>query len=161
MKTLKELYNEVIKNDELNKEFLEAGKNGKIQEFLKAHGCDVSAEEINTFFDEQTHADKALSLDELEGVAGGNLPLESEPIYVMALRTINAANGPGEVGDVLYGETLELVAQISAGTIFRVYSHTEENGYIYTNSNIGITTGSYRHFWVKLSDIQILGNKIM
>ena len=71
MKTLQELYNEVIQSDELKKEFLEAGKNGKAEEFIKAHGCDATLDEIKTFLEEQNKADKELSADELENVAGG------------------------------------------------------------------------------------------
>ncbi|MEE5993518.1 MAG: hypothetical protein V3G42_09790 [Oscillospiraceae bacterium] len=71
MKTLQELYNEVIQSDELKKEFLEAGKNGKAEEFIKAHGCDATLDEIKTFLEEQNKADKELSADELENVGGG------------------------------------------------------------------------------------------
>ena len=71
MKTLQELYNEVIASDELKKEFLEAGKNGKAQEFIKAHGCDATLDEIKAFLENLTKEDKALSADELENVAGG------------------------------------------------------------------------------------------
>ena len=71
MKTLQELYNEVIKSEELKKEFLEAGKNGKAEEFIKAHGCDATMDEIKVFLEEQAKADKELSAEELENVAGG------------------------------------------------------------------------------------------
>jgi hypothetical protein len=71
MKTLQELYNEVIKSEELKKEFLEAGKNGKAEEFIKAHGCDATLDEIKAFLEEKAKADKELSADELENVAGG------------------------------------------------------------------------------------------
>ena len=71
MKTLQEFYNEVIKSDELKKEFLEAGKNGRAEEFIKAHGCDATLDEIKAFLENLTKADKELSADELENVAGG------------------------------------------------------------------------------------------
>ncbi|MEE5993514.1 MAG: hypothetical protein V3G42_09770 [Oscillospiraceae bacterium] len=71
MKTLQELYNEVIKSDELKKEFLEAGKNGKAEEFIKAHGCDVTLDEIKAFLENLTKSDNELSAEELENVAGG------------------------------------------------------------------------------------------
>ena len=71
MKTLQELYNEVIKSEELKKEFLEAGKNGKAEEFIKAHGCDVTMDEIKAFMENLTKSDKELSVDELENAAGG------------------------------------------------------------------------------------------
>ena len=66
MKTLQELYNEVIQSDELKKEFLEAGKNGKAEEFIKAHGCDATLDEIKAFLENLTKA-----AEELENVAGG------------------------------------------------------------------------------------------
>ena len=71
MKTLQELYNEVIKSDELKKEFLEFGKNGKALDFIKAHGCDATEAEIKAFLEAQTKADKELSVEELENAAGG------------------------------------------------------------------------------------------
>ena len=71
MKTLQELYNEVLAREELKNEFLEAGKNGKALDFIKAHGCDATADEIKAFLEAQTQADKELSADELENVAGG------------------------------------------------------------------------------------------
>ncbi len=74
MKTLQELYNEVIKSDELKKAYLEAVKNKNIRDFLKSHGCEATAEEFKTFLIEQAkkNTDKELSVDELENVAGGN-----------------------------------------------------------------------------------------
>ena len=71
MKTLQELYNEVIASEELKKEFLEAGKNGKAEEFIKAHGCDATMDEIKVFLENLTKEDEALSAAELENVAGG------------------------------------------------------------------------------------------
>ena len=71
MKTLQELYNEVIQSDELKKEFLEAGKNGKAEEFIKNHGCDATLDEIKAFFEAHAKSDKELSVEELENVAGG------------------------------------------------------------------------------------------
>ena len=83
MKTLQELYNEVLAREELKNEFLEAGKNGKALDFIKAHGCDATADEIKAFLEAQTQADKELSADELENVAGGvcNSATAAETIY--------------------------------------------------------------------------------
>ncbi|MEE5993517.1 MAG: hypothetical protein V3G42_09785 [Oscillospiraceae bacterium] len=88
MKTLQELYNEVIQSDELKKEFLEAGKNGKAEEFIKAHGCNATLDEIKAFLENLTKADEELSADELKNVAGGtcNDKTNSEASYsVMTL----------------------------------------------------------------------------
>ena len=73
MKTLQELYNEVIASEELKKEYLEAAKNKNVMEFLKSHSCEATAEDFKTFVIEQTkaNADKELCADELENVAGG------------------------------------------------------------------------------------------
>ena len=100
MKTLQELYNEVIQSDELKKEFLEAGKNGKAEEFIKAHGCDATLDEIKAFLENLTKTDKELSADELENVAGGtcNSTTEWEIMYSIsyvgvscAFRVLNSA----------------------------------------------------------------------
>lgn len=69
MKTLQELYAEIIGNDELKKAYLEAAKGGKIAEFMKANGCDATAEEIKAFLKEK--ANQELSEEELDNVAGG------------------------------------------------------------------------------------------
>ena len=73
MKTLQELYNEVIKSDELKKEYLQAISDKNVGAFMKAHNCDATAEDFKTFLIEQSKAntDKELSVEELENVAGG------------------------------------------------------------------------------------------
>lgn len=74
MKTLQELYKEVIASEELKKEFMDAAKdeeNGqkKVEEFLKKHECDASFEELQKFFKEKSEDE--LSEEELTAVAGG------------------------------------------------------------------------------------------
>ena len=69
MKNLQELYAEIIGSDELKQAFAAAAKEGKVAEFLKAQGCEATAEEIKTFLKEK--ADQQLSDDELDSVAGG------------------------------------------------------------------------------------------
>ena len=73
MKTLQELYNEVIASEELKKEYFQAVSDKKVGTFMKAHGCEATAEEFKTFLVEQSQktADKELSVEELENVAGG------------------------------------------------------------------------------------------
>ena len=70
-KTIAEVYEEVIKSAELQKEFLAAEQNGTIAAFAAAHGCEVSAEEVQAFLKTKLSEDKELSLDELEQAAGG------------------------------------------------------------------------------------------
>ncbi len=70
-KTIAEVYEEVIKSAELQKEFLTAEQNGNIAAFAAAHGCEASAEEVQAFLKGKLNEDKELSLDELDQVAGG------------------------------------------------------------------------------------------
>lgn len=72
MKTLDEMYNEIIRNDELKKEFLEVLKNnGDPKDFLKQHDCPVSAEELEEYMKDKQKANRELSEDEMAAVAGG------------------------------------------------------------------------------------------
>ena len=70
-KTIAEVYEEVMKSAELQKEFLAAEQSGAIAAFAKAHGCEASAEEVQAFLKAKLNEDKELSLDELDQVAGG------------------------------------------------------------------------------------------
>ena len=70
-KTIAEVYEEVIKSAELQKEFLAAEQNGTIAAFAAAHGCEASAEEVQAFLKAKLNEDEELSLDELEQAAGG------------------------------------------------------------------------------------------
>ena len=70
-KTIAEVYEEVMKSADLQKEFLAAEKNGSIAAFAAAHGCEASAEEVQAFLKTKLSEDKELSLDELDQVAGG------------------------------------------------------------------------------------------
>ena len=69
MKTLQSLYAEITGSDALKKAYLEAAKGGKVADFLKANGCEATAEEIKAFLKEK--ADQELSDAELDSVAGG------------------------------------------------------------------------------------------
>ena len=68
MKTLQELYKEIINSDELKKAFTEAAKAGEALEFIKAHGCETTEEELKAFLSKQSGE---LSDDELDNAAGG------------------------------------------------------------------------------------------
>ena len=74
MKTLQELYDEVKKSDDLKKSLAEAVKAGKVTEFLKAHDCDATVDELKEFVAEKAAQDSPIELseDELEKVAGGH-----------------------------------------------------------------------------------------
>ena len=69
MKSLEELYKEVQENEELKKEFISAFKEGKVEEFLKAHDCDASASDVMAFLN--STKEETASEDDLAKVAGG------------------------------------------------------------------------------------------
>ena len=71
MKTIQDLYNEVMGNEELKAQFIETANAGKQEEFLKEHGCEASLEEAAAFLKAKAEEDAPLSLDELENSAGG------------------------------------------------------------------------------------------
>ena len=68
MKSLQDLYKEIIANNELKKAFTEAAKSGKALEFIKAHGCETTEEELKAFLSKQSGE---LSDDELDNASGG------------------------------------------------------------------------------------------
>ena len=45
---MQELYNEITASDEQKKAFVEAMKANKLEDFLKEHGCEATAEEGTT-----------------------------------------------------------------------------------------------------------------
>ena len=71
MKTIQELYSEIMASQELKAQFIEAAKAGKQEEFLKAHGCEATMEEVQAFLEAKQQEDAPLSFDELENAAGG------------------------------------------------------------------------------------------
>lgn len=70
MKTIEELYNEVIASEDLKKEFL-ALKPEEIEGFAEKHGCKATLDEIKAFLTEKSAAKGELSDEELQQVAGG------------------------------------------------------------------------------------------
>jgi len=72
MKSFKELFSEILAADELKKAYETAARSGDaaLEEFLKEHGCEATAEDIQNFFKEQ-QAVRELTEDEIAGVAGG------------------------------------------------------------------------------------------
>ena len=74
MKTIQELYSEVIVSDEQKKALVEAMKANKLEDFLKAHGCEATAEEIKEYIEAKAAEDTPIELseDELEQVVGGS-----------------------------------------------------------------------------------------
>ena len=71
MKTLNELYAEVMNSEELKNEFLTLKTPEDIVAFAAKHGCTATLDEIKAFFEEKAQAVGELSEDELTQVAGG------------------------------------------------------------------------------------------
>ena len=71
MKTIQELYDEVMANGDLKAQFIEAVQAGKQEAFLKEHGCEATMEEVTAFLEAKSQEDAPLSLDDLENAAGG------------------------------------------------------------------------------------------
>ena len=71
MKTIEELYNEVMANDDLWKEWVKAQNTGTQEAFLKKYDCSSTLEEAIAFIDEKNNEDEEISLDQLDHVAGG------------------------------------------------------------------------------------------
>ena len=71
MKTIRELYDEIMASQELKAQFVEAAKAGKQEAFLKEHGCDATMEEVAAFLKAKAEEDAPLSMNELDNAAGG------------------------------------------------------------------------------------------
>ena len=71
MKTLDELYTEVMNSEELKNEFLTLKAPEDVVAFAAKHGCTATLDEIKAFFEEKAQAAGELSEDDLAQVAGG------------------------------------------------------------------------------------------
>ena len=71
MKTLQELYNEVMNSDALKTEFLALTTPEQVVAFVEKNGCPATLEEIKSFFEEQSAAAGELSDEKMAMVAGG------------------------------------------------------------------------------------------
>lgn len=71
MKTLQELYNEVMNSDALKTEFLTLTTPEQVVAFVEKNGCPATLEEIKSFLKEQPAAAGELSDEKLAMVAGG------------------------------------------------------------------------------------------
>ena len=82
MKTIQELYSEIMANDEMKKVFVEAMKAGKLEDFLKEHGCEATEEEVKEFVETKAASDAPIELsdDELKHVPAGS-GIHSETCY--------------------------------------------------------------------------------
>ena len=71
MKTLQELYTEVMDSDALKTEFLALTAPEQVVAFAEKNGCPATLEEIKSFFEERSAAAGELSDEKLAMVAGG------------------------------------------------------------------------------------------
>ena len=72
MKTMQELYDEIMGSEELKKTFLDSGKSKETMEaFLKAQGCNVTIEEFAAFLKDNAETNDEMSKEELKAIAGG------------------------------------------------------------------------------------------
>ncbi len=68
---LEELYTKVVADEALKKAYMDAVREGKLAEFLKANGCEATEEELQAFLDSKQKKTGELADDELDSVAGG------------------------------------------------------------------------------------------
>jgi fatty acid-binding protein DegV len=62
MKTVQELFKEIKADEGLKEEAIKAYKDGKIEEFAKAHGCNASMDEITAFVKKKLAESPVLAL---------------------------------------------------------------------------------------------------
>ena len=113
MKTLNDLYSEIISDNAMKNAFAEAAKDNKIIEFAKERGVETTLDEIKAFLEEQASQEKELSPEELENAAGGacnditrmEVALSIFGGYGCAIAAVVSASMPGmKVGQETKGE---------------------------------------------------------
>lgn len=86
MKTLQELYTEVMDSDALKIEFLALTMPEEIVAFAEKKGCSATLDEIKAFFEEKAAATGELTDAELAQVAGGKSDsIEEEEVSIYSL----------------------------------------------------------------------------
>lgn len=94
MKTLEELYQEILANEELQKSFAEAMEKDSAENFLKANGCEAAKEELEAFL-RGKHGE--LTDEALDGVAGGISDSVKEKLKDVFIKISEKGRGlPGE-----------------------------------------------------------------
>ena len=108
MKTIQELYQEVLGSEELKQEFLSL-KPGEIEGFAASHGCEATLDDIKAFFESKKESG-ALSDAELEQIAGGKSSDLAEAGWSCStygfgcLYSVIKSLVTGEVGTAIEGE---------------------------------------------------------
>ena len=80
MKTLQELYTEIMNSNALKTEFLTLTTPEEIVAFAEKNGCTATLQEIKAFFEEQAAATGELTDAELAQVAGGKSVMWQEAL---------------------------------------------------------------------------------
>ena len=91
MKTIQELYDEIMASPELKVQFIEAAQAGKQEAFWKEHGCEATQEEVAAFLKAKNEADAPLSIDELESSAGGVCNDQTSTEVIMSIFSAGTA----------------------------------------------------------------------
>ena len=73
--TIKEAYDKIKSSDELKKKAIAAFKEGKVDEFLKENGFDITMDQIKEFASK--YKEDALSKEELDLATGGGCESDS------------------------------------------------------------------------------------
>ena len=84
MKTLEELYNEVMASEELKKEFC-ALKPDEVEGFAEKHGCKATLDEIKAFLTEKSKAEGEISEEDVEQIAGGGKMTDSSGVFLSSV----------------------------------------------------------------------------
>ena len=104
MKTIEALYNEVLENDSLKKEFSAAVQGNRLEAFLKENGCDAGEKEVQAFLAEKQSREGAISDAELGNASGGCNGMEATMSVVTvgigcAAIAAESKHRKGEYGD--------------------------------------------------------------
>ena len=109
MKTIEELYKEVMASEELKKEFLTL-KPEEVEGFAKKNGCEATFADIKAFLEEKAKAEGELSDDELDQVAGGKSEDLGEDVFSVVTTSLGCAIGvPSSIS---YGTGIEVEGMI-------------------------------------------------
>ena len=109
MKTLEELYSEVLASEELKKEFLSL-KPEEVEGFAAKYGCKASLDEIKAFFETKKNQAGELCDAELDQIAGGKEYSGTEAFVsilgfgVGCAIAVGISLATGEVGTAIEGK---------------------------------------------------------
>lgn len=88
MKTIEELYTELLTSEDKKKELAKALKENKVEDFLKANDCKATVEEAIAFMKEKNKAQGEISDAELDNISGGNAACDAAASVGMSIVSI-------------------------------------------------------------------------